>query len=142
MKTTKNLFTLLIFSIAVAFTGGCSAPIGNLLDTIDYIKAVPIRYLYEEGETVNPANDVKVIGVFGGVEEDIDIDKVEINIINDPGYAGEKEQSVYVPLSEGIKDVVITYNNMKTRYTIAVGEEGTNPGGGWGPGGSGIKINW
>ena len=159
MKGTKNIFTLLIFPlffIAVAFTAGCSSPIGGLLvdsnrgTALDYIKAKPKRFLYDKGDLFEPAKDVKVIGVFGGVENEIDIDKVEIKIINDPGYAGSEppdivpDNQVGLPLvTDGIKDIVITYNNMETRYTIAVGKEGTNSGGGWGGGsGSGITINW
>jgi len=149
MKSAKKFFTLLFFSIAAAITG-CSEPVGSLLYSVDYIKAVPHKILYEEnvGNLFLPADDVTVIGVFGGVEEEIDIDKVVIHVINDPGYAGSyppelvPDNRQVFPLSYGIKEVVITYNNMNTSYRIAVGLEGTNPSGGWGGGGAGIIINW
>ena len=150
MKSTRRLFTLLIFSlfsIAVAFTG-CSDPTGSLLYSIDYIKAVPNKFLYGHNDPFVPAKHVKVIGVFGGVEDPIDITKVKIKIIHDPGYINEKEEPVpdnqkgLVLESEGIKTVVITYNDMETRYDIAVGEPGMGEGG-WGDGeGAGIVITW
>jgi hypothetical protein len=148
---TKNFFTLLIFSlfsIAVAFTG-CSEPVGSLLYSVDYIKAVPTRsILYGEGDWFKPAQDVKVIGVFGGVEDEIDIDEVKIKIIHDPGFTIETEDTVSNNqtglrlTSKGPKAVVISYKNMEARYDIAVGEPGMGDGG-WGDGeGSGIILNW
>jgi len=148
MKDTKIFFTLLIFSIAVALIG-CSEPVGSLLHSIDYIKAVPSKSAYGQYDWFKPAEHVKVIGVFGGVEETIDINKVRIKIVQEPGYSGEKEYPVTnnqtgLPLSyTGLKDVVISYNNMEARYSIIVGEPGTgNPGFGNSPGGTGIGVDW
>ena len=150
----KKFFTLLtfpLFSIAVVFTSSCS-PIGGLLHgsaALDYIRAAPIRSLYDMQHWFKPAEDVEVFGVFGGVEDPnpIDVIKLEIKIINDPGLVTEKEISVdnlagYLLLSKGVKTVVISYNNMKTSYPIVVGEQGTS---GWveqDGSGTGIQIIW
>jgi hypothetical protein len=152
MKDTKKFLILLIFSlfcIAVSFTAGCSSPIGGILDSIDYIKAVPSKAAYGQDEWFRPAEDLKVIGVFGGVEEDIDIDKVTIKIVQEPGYSGEKEYPVtnnqqgLKLVYTGLKTVVISYDNLEASYAIIVGEPGTgNPGWGNSPGGTGIGIDW
>ena len=143
MKGTKKFFTLLIFPlffIAVAFCAGCSSPagggpIGSLLaarGTSDYIKAVPKYFLYETNGWFVPEHDVDVFSVSGEVEELIDIYKVEFKIIENSDNSGKQEIPVPViegfPLqkvSEGVKTVIVTYNNMKTNYHINVGERGT-----------------
>jgi hypothetical protein len=154
----KKCFTLLIFplfSIAVAFTSSCSPPIGGLLHgsaPVDYIRAAPSRVLYDLRNWFRPADPnegVQVYGVFGGVEELIDIEKVEIKVIDDPDIANaEVELPVHnkqegIPLlSKGVKTVVISYDGMETRYPIVVGEPGTS---GWfeqDGTGSGIQIIW
>jgi len=150
MKDAKQHLTFILFSvfcIAVAFTG-CSDSAGSLKYSVDYIKALPRIAYYGMNDLFVPAKDVKVIGVFGGVEEVIDINKVEIRIIHDPGFNTEKEQLVTggrcLLETEGPKDVVITYNNLETSYRIAVGAPGTGDGYVWGDAddGSGIIINW
>jgi len=154
MKVAKIFFTFLFilpFFIAVAL-GGCSEPVGSLLYSVDYIMAEPNRILYGENDEFMPAKDLKVIGVFGGVEDVIDINKVGIKIIHLEGFTGEKEEPVdnkdgYLLDSTGRKKIVITYNNLETRYYIAVGEPGIDEGG-WGvnpdgsSGSSGIIIIW
>ena len=151
----KKFFTLLtfpLFSIAVVFTSSCS-PIGGLLHggaAIDYIKAAPIRSLYDQREWFKPADDVKVFGVFGGVEDPnpIDVDKLEIKVIDDPGLNTEVEIPVednqvgHPLLTKGVKTIVIGYNNMKTSYPIVVAEPGSS---GWvnqDGSGTGINIIW
>jgi len=151
MKDTRKSFTFLIFLlffIAVVLTG-CSEPVGSLLYSVDYIKAVPNRFLYDKNERFKPAEHMKVFGVFGGVEDEIDIDKVGIKIIHNPGFSGESEEPVpdnqtgLLLATEGPKTVVITYNDLETHYSIAVGEPGTGEGNVWGgDGGTGIIINW
>jgi len=151
MKDVKKIFSLIIlplFFIAVVFTG-CSEPVGSLLHSIDYIKAVPSKSAYGQYDWFKPAEHVTVIGVFSGVEEKIDINKVKIKIIQEPGFSGEKEFPVTdnqkgLPLANtGLKTVVITYNNLEASYAIIVGEPGTgNPGWGNSNGGTGIIINW
>jgi len=152
MKGTKIFFTLLIFSIAVAFIG-CPEPVGSILYAVDYIKAVPNKTMYGKYDWFKPAQQLKVIGVFGGAEDEIDINKVKIKIIADPGFTDEGESSVddnkegLVLDLEGPKTIVITYNHngaiLETRYNIAVGAPGTGEGG-WGDtdNGTGIKIDW
>jgi len=155
MKGTRKFFTsifLLLFFIAVAFTG-CSEPVGSLLYSVDYIKAMPRITYYGNGDRFKPAEDVKVIGVFGGVEDEIDIEKVQIKIIHKPGFIGGGEENLIPDNeigirfdSEGPKDVVITYNNLETSYRIAVGAPGTGEGNVWGGDddgeGAGIIIIW
>jgi len=153
MKGAKKFFTFLFFSlffIAVAFSG-CSKTAGSLLYSVDYIKAVPTRSpQYGQGDWYIPANDVKVYGFFGGVEEEIEIDKVAIKVIEDPNFSDENIIPVYdnqvgTELRwKGLKDVVITYNNLETRYSIAVGEPGTGDGGyGGDPNrGTGVIVIW
>jgi hypothetical protein len=149
---TKNFFTLLIFSlffIAVVFTSSCSAPIGGLLHG-GYIRAAPIRVLYDQNHWFKPANDVEVFGVFGGQEELIDINKVKIKLINEnPDIESDiifdiADNQAGIPLlNKGVKTVVINYNGMEARYPIVVGEPGTSS---WieqdGTGGKGIIIIW
>jgi hypothetical protein len=145
MKSTKKFFTLLFFSIAVAFTG-CPAPVGSLRYSIDYIKAVPSKFVYGKNDWFKPAQHVKVVGVFGGVEDIIDIDKVKIKIIEDPGFIDNEipvddNKEGLVLEFEGPKAVVISYNNMETRYNIAVGAPGVGEEGGWGDGGTGSSSS-
>ena len=117
---------------------------------IDYIRAAPIRSLYDQREWFKPADDVKVFGVFGGVEDPnpIDVDKLEIKVIDDPGLNTEVEipvpdnQEGVMLFNKGVKTVVISYNNMKTSYPIVVGEPGSS---GWveqDGSGAGIIIIW
>jgi hypothetical protein len=152
MKSTNKFFTLLIFSIAVAFTA-CPAPVGSLLYSVDYIKAVPSKFMYGKGDAFKPAEDVKVIGVYGGVEDEIEITEVKIKLIYDPGFTDENEMPVdnnkvgRVLENEGPYTVVITYDKMGTdleaRYNIVVGEPGMGNGG-WGDNDNGepIIITW
>jgi len=146
MKRAKGFFTLLFFSVAVAFTG-CPTPVGSILYSVDYIKAVPSKYLYGEDDWFKPAQHVQVIGVFGGVEEVIDIDKVEIIIIEDPdmntgGVITVTNNQAGLKLEkEGNKRIVITYNKWETHYDIAVGVPGIG-GGGYGDGDTTIQIIW
>jgi hypothetical protein len=149
MKDTKKFFTLLFFPfffIAVAFTISCSSPIGSLLDNIDYIKAVPSKSLYGQKDWFKPAKDLKVIGVFSGVEDEIDINKVEIKIIEDPLstpneiIVNNNQEGCFLE-NKGPKTVVITYRDLEARYDIAVGEPGTGEIG-WGDGGTGITIDY
>jgi len=161
MKGTKKFFTLLIFSlfpVAVAFTSGCSAPIGGLIKggaahAVDYIRAAPRRTLYDLRHWFKPADPdegVQVYGVFGGVEDPtpIDIDKLQFKIIDDPGLITEVEVPIAnnqegIPLlSKGVKTVIVSYFGMETRYPIVVGEPGTS---GWvvqDGTGSGIIFIW
>jgi len=153
---TKKFFTLLVFPfffIAVAFTSGCSSPIGSLLvagPALDYIRAEPNRFLYSKYDLFIPVKHMEVFGIFGGKKKPIDIDKVEIKIIENPGMTGEKEVPVkdnhegLVLEFEGIKKVVITSGNMETYYHIEVGEPGTGDDSKWSGsgGGSGIVIYW
>jgi len=152
---TKKFFTFLVFPlffIAVAFTSGCSSPIGSLLfadAALDYIRAEPNRFLYGKYDLFIPVKHMEVFGIFGGKEKPIDIDKVEIKIIENPGMTGEKEvpvkdnQEGLVLEFEGIKTVVIKYLDMKTNYNIQVGEPGTGDDTVWGEeGGTGIVITW
>jgi hypothetical protein len=148
MRAAKKIFTLLIFSIAVAFTG-CSEPVGSLVYNIDYIKAVPSKTLYGQKDWYKPAQDVKVIGVFGGVEEEIPITikEVEIRIIEDPLSTPneipvpDKQEGCFLE-NQGPKTVIINYRDKETRYDIAVGEPGMGNIG-WGDGvGTGINIDY
>jgi hypothetical protein len=149
MKGAKIL-TLLIFSIAVALTG-CSGPIGGLLNSIDYIKVVPKKILYGEGDWFIPAEHVKVVSVFSGVEETIDIDNVKIKLILDPDATNDGSDKEYPVTNnqnglrltnQGPYTVVVTYKKMEVRYDIAVGAPGTGDVA-WGDReGSGIILNW
>jgi hypothetical protein len=148
MKGTKNFFTLLIFSIAVAFTGGCSSPIGSLQDSLDYIRVEPRRFVYAPIESFIPKEDVDVYGVFGGGEEKlIAIEEVKI-IISDLSWGdgitldeSEKENGLpLIALNAGVKNVFISYSGRETFYRISVGEAETGDGGGGSSGGTGITI--
>jgi len=147
MKSTKIFFTLLFFPIAVVFIG-CPAPVGSLLYSLDYIKAVPSKLLYGKNELFKPAEQVKVVGVYGGVEDIIDINQVEIKLISNPGFSGQWEDSIddkqngFLLQTEGSKLVVITYRDKEARYNIAVGGPKGTGDPGWGDGGTGIIINW
>jgi len=153
IKRFSSLLIFPLFFIAVAITSGCS-PIGGLQHTgpaLDYIRAAPIRILYDLRNRFKPAEDVKVYGVFGGVEDPnpIEIDKLKIKVIDDPDIPNAEveipvtDNQEGVPLlSKGVKTVVISYNGMETRYPIVVGEPGTS---GWveqDGSGTGIQIIW
>jgi hypothetical protein len=146
MKDTKIFFTLLIFSIAVVFTG-CPEPVGSILYSVDYIKAVPSKTVYGKNEKFIPAQHVKIIGVFGGTEDLIDITKVNIKVIDpvDPNsdFDVKNNQTGDILEYEGLKTVVITHNHngtiLEARYDITVGAPGSGNVG-WGSGGSGITI--
>jgi len=153
---TKNFFTFLLFPfffIAVAFIAGCSAPIGGLLvdnngTAPNYIKAVPSRFLYEFGEDFIPEDEVKVVGIFDGVDKTINIKDVTIKIKNIPlGKEVLLTESDYkdgFPLKSnniGMNTVTISYKGLETDYSIQVKDE--NGGGGpSGPGGPSITIDW
>jgi len=129
MRATKIYLTLLIFSIAVAFIGGCS-PVGGLLfsEVKDHIKAEPKKFVYTVNyDPFDPENDVDVIGVFKGKETPIAIKDVKI-IISDYKWSssddivldiGKKEPQ---ELKKGIKNITIRYKDMETLYRISVGE--------------------
>jgi hypothetical protein len=152
----NTLLIFLLFFIAVALTSSCS-PIGSLLvdsgtvaAALDYIRAEPLFSLYAKGDSFKPTNDVKVFGIFGGVEEPIPIEQIEeIKIIKDPGLISEDIEFIfndnveeYPLLKEGVKNVVISYSGMEARYPIVVGEKGVTT---WNPpdgSGSGITIIW
>jgi len=161
MKGTKKFFTLLIFFlffIAVAFTSGCSFPIGGLqvddrgaTPLNNYIRAEPSRFLFPRNALFIPEKHVKVFGSLrGGAEEPIEITKVSIKIIVNPGMTGQREVSVddnqqgRILEVDGLNIVVITYQNMHTKYHIEVGEQSTGTGNGSGGGGdgAGIVIIW
>ena len=140
MKSAKNFLTLLIFSIAVAFTG-CPESVGSLLtDTApDYISAEPKKFIYNE-KTTFWSEDVKVWRIGSSGKKLItDIDKIKF-IIGDAD--GDKEVPHQTGLSldsKGIKTVFISYLNMDTSYHIAV----VDPGLGINDGdGTPIIINW
>jgi hypothetical protein len=155
MKSTKKIFTLLIFSIAVAFTGCQPEPVGSLLYSVDYIKIMPKRNLhYGQYEWFIPELDVKVIGVFGGVEEEIASSNVRFKLIySDSSYTGGGTEYTVASgtgceLSiTGPYTVVLNYRNLETRYAIIVGEPGTG-GPGWGGGSEGggggtdLEFDW
>jgi hypothetical protein len=162
MKGAKFITTLLFFSIAVAFTG-CPEPVGSLLYTADYIMPDPKKQDFGQDEWFIPTDKdqkLKIIGIFSGQEEEIDLGLVDIKIIQDPGFSDEKiiinpmftdqngfilDKDVGLPLSEtGKKKVVINYKNLKTSYSIFVGDP-EKVQGGWGSGdkdGTGIGIIW
>jgi len=157
MKGTKKIFTLLIFSVAVAFTGGCSSPIGSLLAesgaTLEYIRAEPKRFVYGSSDLPEdwfiPKDDVDVFGIFGGKEKPIAIKDVKIVIsgypfsIDDEDIVlneGHKESGLL--LTSGIKNIIITYNGKETLYRISVGETETGEVIVGGDDGSGIEIKW
>jgi len=135
----------------VAFTG-CSESIGGLQYSVDYIKAMPKRNLnYGQYDYFIPELDVKVIGVFGGVEEEIASSNVSFKLIYDDssilGGGGESDvppQTGCALNKTGPYTVVVNYRNLETRYAIIVGEPGTGgPGwGGDGEGGAGFIIEW
>jgi len=155
MKGTKKIITLLFFSIAVAFTGGCSSPIGSLqIDsdsdsgaTLDFIRVEPERFVYsDEYDPFIPAEDMHVFGVFGGKEKPIAIEEVEKIIISEyPFSTGEPivlsnlSKEFEIQLDPGRKNIVINYRGKDAFYRISVGE--TKTGDGDGGGGSGIIIN-
>jgi len=148
MRDTKKILTLLIFPIfliAAAFTG-CSDPVvGSLAYSVDYIKAVPNKYIYGKNDKFIPARDVKVIGVFGGVEDSIDINNVNIKVVDplsyiDPILIGNNQNGE--PLdTEGVRHIVISYQNLETHYGISIGAPGTGDFT-WGDGGASITINY
>lgn len=160
MKGTKRFFTLLLFplfSVAVAFTSGCSAPIGGLLhggaaQSVDYIWAAPIRILYDQRHWFKPATDVEVYGVFGGVKDPnpIGIDELKFTIIDDPGLNTEMEipvtdnQEGYPLLNKGVKTIVVSYpgTEMKASYPIVVGEPGSSGWANQDGSGTGIEFIW
>jgi len=158
MKGTKRFFTLLLFPlfpVAVGLTSGCSAPIGGLLHggsalAVDYIRAAPIRILYDQRHWFKPEKDVEVFVVLGGVEDPnpIDIDKLQFKIIDDPGLNTEMEIVVIdneegLPLlNKGVKTVVVSYEGMETRYPIVVGEPGTSGFVNQDGSGTGIEFIW
>jgi len=155
IKKLNILLILLLFFIAVVITSSCS-PIGALLyeptinAALDYIRAEPLLSLYDKGASFKPANDVKVFGIFGGVEEPIPIERIEeIKIIKDPGLNSEDVEFTFTDdvkeyqlSKEGVKNVVIRYSGMEARYPIVVGEKSPTtwivPDGS----GSGISIIW
>lgn len=159
MKGTKKFNTILfvsLFFIAGAFAISCSSPIGALLidpkAAVDpnYIRAEPKKFLYDINNWFKPADDLEVFGNFGGEEELIDINKVEIKIIKNPGMIGEQEEvpvpnqeGLFLLEFEGIKKVVVKYGVYDTSYNIQVGAPGTGSNNGWdNEGGAGIVINW
>jgi len=153
MKGAKKIFTLVFFSIVVAFTTGCDTPIGSLLadsnngPAVDYIKAIPRQHIHASPWLFKPADEMEVIGVFGGVKSPIDINQVGIKIIEQQGFLSENiiyfsNSQEINDLYEGYKLVVISYRGMEDSYTIEVGTPGIIGEPGWGPKGTPIEIDW
>ena len=145
MKGTKKFFTLLFFSIAVAFTGGCSVPIGSILidsdEPLDFIRVLPIRFVYRSSDIYKPKEDVEVYGIFGKKQERIPIDeKVDIIFRGFP-YSTPDENFVLddeekkngLPLNSEINivyEITIRYSGMEAIYRISVGKTNGDGGGG------------
>jgi len=150
MKSAKKILTLFFFSLAVAFTG-CPEPVGGLLYSVDYIKAVPNKATYGRDEWFKPEEHLTVIGVISGKEEIIPINDVDIKIIQDPDFTDDDKvipvpnKHIGVQLEHtGLKAVIINYNNLEASYVIIVGEPGEVVGG-WGSdgeSGTGVVIIW
>jgi len=155
MKGTKEIFTLLIFSIAVAFTNGCSSPIGGLLvDSLDFITVEPNRFVYskDEYDPFKPIDHVKVYGIFGKKKDEIPIENKELKIeISEYPFTEGKNVIVLseidkvegCELTPGKKNITISYRGKDAFYRISVGE--TKTGDGDDSGDSGITIgkdNW
>jgi len=138
MKSAKKIVTLLIFSVAVVFTG-CSEPVGSLQasNVTDHIRVEPKRFVYKSNEEYKPADEdegVKVFGVFKGIEEPIAIEDVDIKISETDAWSEEdavvlseeNKKTGYKFTSLGIKDISISYKknkSMKTLYRIYVGPD-------------------
>jgi hypothetical protein len=132
-----TLLTFFLFLIAVVFSG--CAPIGGLMtsDVTDHLRVEPVRFVYfsDQDDPFTPAYDMKVFGVFKGMEKPIDIKDVDI-IINDNDWGDsivvkEFQKKEGIQLAAGIKDIHIGYKDMETLYRIYVGPEaGDSPGGG------------
>ena len=158
MSGTKYFFSLFIFPvffIAVAFTAGCSSPIGSLLidsgSTIDFIRVEPKRFVYsDEDDLFIPVDDMDVFGIFRGIERPIAIEDVEIIISEYPFPTEDKvivldelDKEFGIQLDSGRKNIVISYSGKETLYRISVGETETGDGGGNGGGGTGgTEIGW
>ena len=153
MKGARNFFTLLIFSIAVAFTD-CSSPIGSLqIDsdsdaTLNFIRLEPNRFVYsDEYDPFKPVFDVEVFGIFGGKEDQIFIEDKELKIeITEYPYGNnvivlsDSEKENGLQLDPGRKVITISYRGKDAFYRISVGE--TKTGGDGDGSGSGSGITW
>ena len=148
----KNIFTLLIFSIAVVFTG-CSVPIGSLLadSPLEFIRVEPKRFVYASDEYFKPADEdegVDVYGIFGGKQDLIPIKDVKITIsgypVGDaPIVLNESQKFEGYDLTQlvpGTQTIEISYRGKETSYRISVGE--TETGDGDNGNGKGITIGW
>jgi len=156
----KKFFTLLIFSIAVVFLGGCS-PVGGLLlgddETLDSIRVVPNRFVYsypyDPFMPDDPDEGIQVFGIFGGTAMPIDIKDKDVKITISEHSAlptevpivltpSEKENGLELRLKPGVKNVVISYKGKEDFYRISLGETDTGDEGNGNGSGSGIKWEW
>jgi len=153
MKGTKDFFTLLIFSIAVGFTG-CS-PIGSLLvdsntgAALEFIRAVPNKFVYGPSDPFIPKSEVDVFGVFNGKEKPIAIEETDIKVSGYPFSTDDEvivldelDKKLGIQLNSGMKNISISYKGKETLYRISVGEAETGEGGNGGGDGPGIIIDW
>jgi hypothetical protein len=149
MKHLSKFFIILAVSVSIA---GCSSPVGNISSKggLDDMWAVPKRVSYELMDGFW-RSDLKVLGMYRGAVESIPVNKVTIEIIEDP-YAAEPQPTFPYPKEEpyfwrddydyGRKIIVLKYRGKEYRYSIEVVDPlglGPDP---WGEEGSGIVVIW
>jgi hypothetical protein len=148
MNDIKRLLASFIFTsvcIAALLFAGCSLPIGSLQTepganvASNYIKAVPKRSSYNVNDFFKPAEDLEVVGSFGGVSVSLSVGQLLIKIIGDPASGDEVicVQQGYAFKTAGTKTIAVSLGAIEDRYNVEVKAVGT--GGGTD---TGIVIIW
>jgi hypothetical protein len=125
--------------------GGDSSPSGG----IDSLLVVPHRSLYSVNDMLSRGNDFSVFVYYvNNTMAKIPAGKVDIGIIenlNDPDVMNVPLEDDYCFLSDGIKGIVVFYNNISAQYMVQVIDPVGIGGGSSGESGGnnpGVIIKW
>jgi len=146
----RRLIWLFTFILLLAAVTGCTPPVGQIGGTAgdDQLLAVPQRSVYNVNSAFFPDTDVRVFTTYRGRMQPISIEHVSFGVVENlyqldnifmlsPGEG-------YLFEFEGRKIIVVSYNNLSTRYSVEVQDPfgiGNGNGGGTNDGG-GTVIVW
>jgi hypothetical protein len=146
-----RFFIVAITAFALSCAGGCAPPIGNIDGPGERLIALPSRVSFDINDVFWRQEHVKVFTSYHGAMLLLSVDDVTIGIAEDPDLPDEQSPvplngGGYMFTNPGRKLVMLSYNQLSTRYWIQVDDPydlsgGTGPGGGNNNEG-GIIVKW